>query len=182
MEQFLGSVLAWFEIEEILVLIDELSVHCPIQELMITQHILEKGDVCLWKKKKKILPFSYSSEKKTNEGAHTRTADVLMVLHCTDKAFWYQVPKSIPLSKHSILLSITIKPVMWACARNWFKAHMVFTVTAQRNTSISWIIQCIRNHPQQWYMWSRTKQRHFKNHRAWLPMLGYVSRSRREDN
>lgn len=47
MKQFLSSVLDRFEIEEIWVLIDELRVYCPVQELIITQHILEEGDVCL---------------------------------------------------------------------------------------------------------------------------------------
>lgn len=52
MKQFLGSVLHRFEVEEILILVDELGIHRPIQELIITQHVLEERDVCLGREKR----------------------------------------------------------------------------------------------------------------------------------
>lgn len=52
MKQFLGSVLHRFEVEEIWILVDKLSIYRPIQELIITQHVLEERDVCLGREKR----------------------------------------------------------------------------------------------------------------------------------
>ncbi len=46
-QQFLGSVLSGFEVEQLLVLIDELGVDGGVQELMVGQNILEERDVGL---------------------------------------------------------------------------------------------------------------------------------------
>lgn len=53
MQQLLGSVLDRLEVEEFLVLIYELGVNGAVQELIITQNVLEEGDVGLCRKKKK---------------------------------------------------------------------------------------------------------------------------------
>lgn len=47
MQQFLCSVLRWFEVEELLVLVDELGVHGGVKELVVGQNILEEWDVGL---------------------------------------------------------------------------------------------------------------------------------------
>lgn len=52
MKQFLCSVLHGFEVEEIWILVDELSIYRPIQELIIAQHVLEEWDVCLGREKR----------------------------------------------------------------------------------------------------------------------------------
>ncbi len=52
MKQFLGSVLHRFEVEELWILVDKLSIYRPIQELIITQHVLEERDVCLGREKR----------------------------------------------------------------------------------------------------------------------------------
>lgn len=52
MKQFLCSVLHGFEVEEIWILVDELSVYRPIQELIIAQNVLEERDVCLGRGKR----------------------------------------------------------------------------------------------------------------------------------
>lgn len=47
MQEFLGSVLSGFEVEELLVLVDELGVHGGVEELVVGQNILEERDVGL---------------------------------------------------------------------------------------------------------------------------------------
>lgn len=47
MQQFLRSVLCWFEVEELLVLVDELGVHGGVEELVVGQNILKERDVGL---------------------------------------------------------------------------------------------------------------------------------------
>lgn len=47
MQQFLRSVLRRFEVEELLVLVDELGVHGGVEELVVGQNILEERDVGL---------------------------------------------------------------------------------------------------------------------------------------
>lgn len=47
MQQLLGSVLGGFEVEELLVLIDELGVHGGVEELVVGQNVLEERDVGL---------------------------------------------------------------------------------------------------------------------------------------
>lgn len=47
MQQFLGSVLSGFEVEELLVLVDELGVHGGVEELVVGENILQERDVCL---------------------------------------------------------------------------------------------------------------------------------------
>lgn len=51
MQEFLGSVLNRFKVKKVCVLIDELRVHGAIKELVVTQHVLEEGDICLQGKK-----------------------------------------------------------------------------------------------------------------------------------
>lgn len=52
MQEFLGSVLSGFEVEELLVLVDELGVHGGVQELMVGQNVLEEWDVGLEMKRR----------------------------------------------------------------------------------------------------------------------------------
>lgn len=47
MQQFLRSVLRRFEVEELLVLVDELGVHGGVKELVVGQNILQERDVGL---------------------------------------------------------------------------------------------------------------------------------------
>lgn len=53
MQQLLGSVLDRFKVEELLVLIYELGVNGAVQELIITQNVLEEGDVGLCRTKRR---------------------------------------------------------------------------------------------------------------------------------
>lgn len=46
-QEFLGSVLGGLQVEELLVLVDELSVHGGVEELVVGQNILEERDVGL---------------------------------------------------------------------------------------------------------------------------------------
>lgn len=52
-QEFLGSVLSGFEVEELLVLVNELGVHCGVQELVVGQNVLEERDVGLEMERKK---------------------------------------------------------------------------------------------------------------------------------
>lgn len=56
-QQFLGSVLSGFEVEEFLVLIDELRVHGGVEELVVGQNILEERDVGLEMDKERRRPL-----------------------------------------------------------------------------------------------------------------------------
>lgn len=47
MQQFLGSILGGFEVEEFLVLVDELRVHGGVEELVVGQNVLQEWDVGL---------------------------------------------------------------------------------------------------------------------------------------
>lgn len=47
MQQFLGSILSGFEVEEFLVLVDELRVHGGVEELVVGQNVLQEWDVGL---------------------------------------------------------------------------------------------------------------------------------------
>lgn len=47
MQELLGSVLGGFEVEELLVLVDELGVHGGVEELVVGQNVLEERDVGL---------------------------------------------------------------------------------------------------------------------------------------
>lgn len=53
MQEFLCTVLCGFEVEQVLILIDKLCVHCAVQKLIITQNILQEGNVCLNGEEKK---------------------------------------------------------------------------------------------------------------------------------
>ena len=46
-QEFLGSVLSRFQVEEILVLVNELGVHGGVQKLIVGENILEEWDVGL---------------------------------------------------------------------------------------------------------------------------------------
>ena len=46
-QQLLGAVLRGLEVEELLVLVDELGVHCGVEELGVGENILQEGDVGL---------------------------------------------------------------------------------------------------------------------------------------
>lgn len=60
MQQFLRSVLCWFEVEELLVLVDELGVHSGVEELVVGQNILEEGDVGLEMERKTQIVYDLS--------------------------------------------------------------------------------------------------------------------------
>lgn len=47
MQEFLGSVLNRFEVEKVLVLVDELRIHGAIKKLVVAQYVLEERDICL---------------------------------------------------------------------------------------------------------------------------------------
>ena len=47
MQQFLGSILGGFEVEEFLVLVDELRVHGGVEELVVGENVLQEWDVGL---------------------------------------------------------------------------------------------------------------------------------------
>lgn len=51
-QELLSSILGRFEVEEFLVLVDKLCVHCGVEKLVVGKHILEEGDVGLHKKHK----------------------------------------------------------------------------------------------------------------------------------
>lgn len=47
MQEFLCTVLRGFEVEQVLILIDKLCVHCAVHKLIITQNVLQEGNICL---------------------------------------------------------------------------------------------------------------------------------------
>lgn len=59
MQELLGSVLGGFEVEELLVLVDELGVHGGVEELVVGQNVLEERDVGLererWMERRRLL-------------------------------------------------------------------------------------------------------------------------------
>lgn len=52
-QKFLSSVLCRLEDEQILIPVNKLCVHCAIQELAITQYILQKGYISLKERERK---------------------------------------------------------------------------------------------------------------------------------
>lgn len=77
MQEFLGSVLSGFEVEELLVLVDELGVHGGVEELVVGQNILEERDVGLEMERqverRKLFNEHFTPLAQTEENVNTHT-------------------------------------------------------------------------------------------------------------